>query len=106
LENTNKVRILSYTTNIRKHTVSPLTLYTSCRNNCYDNFKLTKCKILDEKYEGEIAIVKFIATMIQVDLKEKTSFMETSTFEKLTQGKMMGAWLYKSGIVESVPSEI
>ena len=34
--------------------------------NCYDNFELTKCQILDETYEGEgekeIAKVKFIAT--------------------------------------------
>lgn len=34
--------------------------------NCYDNFELTKCMILDESYEGEgdkeVATVKFIAT--------------------------------------------
>lgn len=76
--------------------------------NCYDNFELTKCKILDETYEGEgdtqTAKVTFVATMIQVDSREKTAFMETSTFER---GKHIreGAWMYKSGEVESVPTE-
>jgi hypothetical protein len=41
--------------------------------------------------------------MIQIDLKEKTSFMETSTFKRVSEGNVVGAWLYKSGIVESSP---
>lgn len=57
---------------------------------------------MDEKYEGiGVATVKFIAHMIQRDLKEKTSFMETSTFERSSTGNVVGPWLYKSGIVES-----
>lgn len=76
-------------------------------NNCYDNFELKKCEILDESYEGEgdsqIAKVKFVATMIQVDTREKTAFMETSTFERAGKHIREGAWLYKSGIVEPVP---
>ena len=41
------------------------------RTNCYDNFELTNCEIVDESYEGEgeteIAKVKFVAKMTQVD---------------------------------------
>lgn len=74
--------------------------------NCYDNFELTKCLIIDEEYEGEgekqIARVKFIATMIQIDSREKTSFMETSTFERAGKHIREGAWLYRSGEVEPV----
>ena len=77
--------------------------------NCYDNFELTSCQILEETYEGEgdneIATVKFIATMIQVDSREKTAFMETSTFERAGKHIRGGAWLYKSGKVETVPIE-
>jgi hypothetical protein len=40
--------------------------------------------------------------MIQVDTREKTSFMETSTFERAGKHIREGAWLYKSGIVEPV----
>ena len=77
--------------------------------NCYDNFELTKCEILEETYEGEdddpkqIAKVKFIATMIQIDSRETTAFMETSTFEKAGKHIREGAWLYRSGEVEQVP---
>ncbi len=75
--------------------------------NCYDNFELTKCEVLSETYEGEgdsqIAKVEFIATMIQIDSREKTSFMETSTFERAGKHIREGAWLYKSGVVEAVP---
>jgi len=75
------------------------------RNNCYDNFELTKCDIINESYEGEgtneIALVKFVAKLVQVDSREKTSFMETSTFERAGKSIRNGAWLYKSGIIES-----
>jgi len=41
------------------------------RMNCYDNFELTNCEIVDETYEcvgdHEMAKVKFVAKMIQVD---------------------------------------
>ncbi len=76
---------------------------------------MTECQILEEIYENddnneegvkgedkENAKVKFIATMIQVDSREKTSFMETSTFERAGKHIREGAWLYKSGIVEPV----
>ena len=67
--------------------------------NCYDNFELKKCEIVDEVYEGEgekqIAKVKFIATMTQVDSREKTAFMETSLFERAGKNIMNGAWLCK-----------
>ena len=73
------------------------------RNNCYDNFELTKCDIINESYEGEetneIALVKFVAKLVQVDSREKTSFMETSTFERAGKSIRNGAWLYKSGKV-------
>jgi uncharacterized protein YchJ len=79
-------------------------LMTCFRENCYDNFKLTKCKILEETYEREdTALVKFIAHMIQVDLNEKTSFAETSTFERISDPHSPGPWLYKSGIVQASP---
>ena len=67
--------------------------------NCYDNFELKKCEIVDEVYEGEgekqVAKVKFIATMTQVDSREKTAFMETSLFERAGKNIMDGAWLCK-----------
>lgn len=41
------------------------------RMNCYDNFELTNCEIVDETYEFvggcEIAKVRFVAKMTQVD---------------------------------------
>jgi uncharacterized protein YchJ len=41
------------------------------RTNCYDNFQLTNCEIVDESYDGnegkETAKVKFVARMTQVD---------------------------------------
>ena len=41
------------------------------RMNCYDNFELTNCEIVNETYElvddREIAKVQFVAKMIQVD---------------------------------------
>lgn len=89
-------------------------MYSYCQctqnsTNCYDNFELKKCEIVDEQYEGEgdkqIAKVKFVATMTQVDSREKTAFMETSTFERAGKHIREGAWLYKSGEVEPVPVE-
>lgn len=75
--------------------------------NCYDNFELTSCEIVDETYEGEgeseIAKVKFIASMTQVDSREKTAFMETSTFERAGKHIANGAWLYKEGLIETAP---
>ena len=75
--------------------------------NCYDNFELTSCEIVDESYEGEgdkeIAKVKFVAKMTQVDSREKTAFMETSTFERAGQHIAGGAWLYKEGVIETAP---
>lgn len=101
--------------------------------NCYDNFELTSCEIIDESYEGEgekeIAKVKFVAKMIQVDsrcertmlfahvwifcvlfsspfpqlLREKTAFMETSKFERAGKHIANGAWLYLEGVIEPAP---
>lgn len=72
------------------------------QTNCYDNFELTNCEIVDESYEREgekeIAKVKFIAKMTQVDSKEKTAFMETSLFERAGKHIANGAWLYKEVI--------
>ncbi|KAL3768001.1 hypothetical protein ACHAWU_005459 [Discostella pseudostelligera] len=77
------------------------------RMNCYDNFELTNCEIVDETYEcvgdHEIAKVKFVAKMIQVDSREKTAFMETSLFERAGKHIANGAWLYKEGVIESAP---
>ncbi|KAL7455179.1 hypothetical protein ACHAWC_006765 [Mediolabrus comicus] len=77
------------------------------RMNCYDNFELNSCEILDETYEGEgdeqIAKVKFVAKMTQVDSREKTAFQETSTFERAGKNIMGGAWLYKEGVIETAP---
>ncbi|KAL7530217.1 hypothetical protein ACHAWF_003290 [Thalassiosira exigua] len=79
----------------------------SIRVNCYDNFELTSCEIVDETYEGEgddeRAKVKFVAKMTQVDSREKTSFMETSTFERAGKHIANGAWLYKEGVIETAP---
>jgi hypothetical protein len=43
--------------------------------------------------------------VIQVDTRERTAFMETSTFERAGKHIREGAWLYKSGIVEAVPDK-
>lgn len=76
------------------------------RTNCYDNFELKECKILSELYdEGEgmdqIATVKFEASMVQVDSREKVSFVETSKFKRGGQHIRRGAWLYLSGDIEA-----
>ena len=66
----------------------------------YDKFDLNNCIIVEEIYdevaedsETETATVKFIAEMVLKETGEKTSFMETSKFEK---AKNSGAWLYLS----------
>lgn len=75
--------------------------------NCYDNFELTKCEILSEEYEGvgdkEVATVKFVANMVQSDSRERTSFMEASTFERAGTQIRNGAWLYKHGVISDPP---
>ena len=67
--------------------------------NCYDNFHLNKCVILEENYEGEgadeVATVRFEAHMTQRDTKERSAFLETSTF---TRHPKSGSWLYKLGM--------
>ena len=72
----------------------------------YDNFELTKCVIVDESYEENDdgdpkATVKFIAELVQRDSREKTGFMETSTFER---AKTHGGWLYRDGTIDPVPA--
>ena len=67
--------------------------------NCYDNFELTKCEILDhEIIDDKTATVTFVANMIQRDSRERTAFMEKSKFEKIG-----GAWLYKEGEIGDPP---
>ena len=81
-------------------------LPTPIRTNCYDNFELKSCTILEESFSENIdengnptsAQVKFIATMTQVDSREKTAFMETSTFERAGKHIRQGAWMDRSGI--------
>lgn len=77
------------------------------RTNCYDNFELNSCEIISETFEGEgekqFAKVQFVAKMTQVDSREKTAFMETSTFERAGKHIAKGAWLYKEGVIEAAP---
>jgi len=75
------------------------------RQNCYDNFELTSCEILKESYDdkAEVATVQFVANMIQVDSRERTAFMETSTFERGGEHIRGGAWLYRDGEIENPP---
>lgn len=84
----------------------------SIKVNMYDKFDLEKCVIVEEKYEEpdneskdetETATVKFIAEMVLKETGEKTSFMETSKFEK---AKNSGAWLYLSGVIEEAPGDV
>lgn len=87
----------------------------SIKLNMYDNFDLPECTILEEKYneslddedakpdpDVETASVKFVAEMVLRETGEKTSFMETSQFEK---AKNSGAWLYLSGEIEAAPGD-
>ena len=77
------------------------------RENCYDKFELTNCEILSESYKGggdeEVATVQFVAQMTQLDSRERTAFMETSTFERAGKHVRGGAWLYRDGVVETPP---
>jgi SEC-C motif domain protein len=71
--------------------------------NCYDNFLLNSCVILEEAGEGDDdngaeATVKFLAKMTHRDTGERTAFVETSTF---LRDPKTGAWLYRDGIIES-----
>jgi len=88
----------------------------SIKVNMYDKFDLNNCVIVEEKYDDandevsdpqsetgtETATVKFIAEMVLKKTGEKTSFMETSKFEK---AKNSGAWLYLSGVIEEAPDD-
>ena len=81
--------------------------FFSVSENCYDNFELTSCEILNESYHGEgddeVATVQFVANMIQVDSRERTAFMETSTFERGGKHIRGGAWLYRGGEIAQPP---
>lgn len=69
--------------------------------NCYDNFELTRCDIVELSEVGpqdKTATVTFVAHMIQRDSREKTAFQETSTFEKIG-----GVWMYLEGKIEDPP---
>lgn len=69
--------------------------------NCYDNFELTRCEIVDMSEVGTqdtTATVTFVANMIQRDSREKTAFQETSTFEKIGD-----VWMYLEGKIEDPP---
>jgi len=76
--------------------------------NCYDNFVLNKCDILDESCEGEekteeeVATVRFLAHLTHRDSGEKTAFIETSTFLRDPTTK---AWLYRDGEIETVEDD-
>ena len=72
------------------------------RGDCYDDFELTGCEILEESYDGQSATVRFVARMTQVGSRGKTAFMETSTFER-AGNHADGAWLYKEGVIEAAP---
>jgi len=43
--------------------------------------------------------------VLQIDSRETTAFMETSTFETAGKHIREGAWLYRSGEVEPVAVE-
>lgn len=67
--------------------------------NCYDNFELTKCQIVEETIvDDTTATVCFVANMVQRDSRERTAFQETSTFERVG-----GAWLYRDGVIAEPP---
>jgi len=76
------------------------------RENCYDEYELMQCVILDEEYHGEgsdeEATVKFIARLVNRVTREKSAFMEISKFKRLIDGESLGGWLYLSGEVEQV----
>jgi SEC-C motif domain protein len=70
--------------------------------NCYDNFELTRCEILDSVVvrTNQTAKVTFVATMIQRDSRERTAFQEVSTFSRIS-GE--GPWLYLDGVISDPP---
>lgn len=74
--------------------------------NCYDNFILNRCEILEEGYEGEgrdeVATVRFLAHLTHRDTGERTAFIETSTFHR---DEKTNAWLYRDGEIETVNEE-
>lgn len=79
-------------------------LYCHVRMNCYDNFELTSCEIINASQQNDDkATVQFVANMIQRDSREKTAFMETSTFERAGEHIRDGVWLYKSGEIQDPP---
>jgi hypothetical protein len=83
----------------------------------YDNFDMPRCIIVNETIHSNddhdpdddnnessgtgTATVQFIAEMILRETGEKTSFMETSTFEKAPPPH--GVWLYVDGTIEAAP---
>jgi SEC-C motif domain protein len=79
--------------------------------NCYDNFLLNSCVILEEADvdEGDdndatkAATVKFLAKMTHRDTGERTAFVETSTFLRDSE---TGAWLYRDGVIESPEDQV
>jgi len=73
-------------------------------SNCYDNFLLNRCIILDENEQqaNNTAIVKFLAHMTHRETRERTAFVETSTFER---DATTGAWLYRDGVITSPDAE-
>ena len=76
------------------------------RMNCYDNFELTSCEIINASPQidnDKKATVQFVANMIQRDSREKTAFMEISTFERAGEHIRDGAWLYRSGEIQNPP---
>ena len=72
-------------------------------SDCFDDFELNKCEILDSSTQGEgdteVATVRFLAHLRQRGSGERTTFIETSTFERDPKSR---AWLYKNGVVRTV----
>jgi uncharacterized protein YchJ len=83
-------------------------LFDSRSENCYDEYELPQCVIVNEEYEGEdldeTATVKFIARLVHKDTREKSAFMEISKFKRAVgdNNKTTGGWLYLSGEVEQI----
>lgn len=48
--------------------------------------------------------MQFVANMIQRDSRERTAFMETSTFERGGKHIRGGAWLYRDGEIAEPPA--
>lgn len=78
-------------------------------DDCYDNFELNKCEILtssctdhEDTSTNDTATVQFLAHMTQRDTRERTSFIETSSFKRHA---VTGAWLYLDGVIAD-PSSV